>query len=80
MKLYEIWTVVQEEMSFKNISYLELWWPLCSVERNHLCHFSRGYQEEQICEIILNFNQWFRRRCHLKKKFTDDGQRTPDND
>ena len=25
------------QMSFKDISYLELWQTLCSVERNHLC-------------------------------------------
>ena len=35
--------VVQEEMSFKDISYLELWWPFCSVEWNHLCNFGRWY-------------------------------------
>ena len=28
--------------------------------------FGRGHQEEQICEIILYFDQWFRRRCLLK--------------
>ena len=27
--------VVQEEMLFKGISYLELWQPLCSVDWNH---------------------------------------------
>ena len=54
-------------MSFKDISYLELWWPLCSVERNHLCNFGRWYYEDQCCEIILNLNQWFR-RC-LKRHF-----------
>ena len=53
-------------MPFNDISYLELWHPFCSVERNHLCNFSRRYQEEQICEIILNWDQWFRRRCLLK--------------
>ena len=26
-------------MFFKDISYLELWQPSCSVERNHLCYF-----------------------------------------
>ena len=25
--------------------------------------FSRGYYEEQFCEIILNLDKWFRRRC-----------------
>ena len=39
---------------------------LCSAERNHLCNFGRGYQEEHFCEIRLNMDQWFRRRCHLK--------------
>ena len=57
--------MVQEEISFKDISYLELWRIFCSAEWNHLCNFGRGYQEEQFCEIILNLDQWFR-RCHLK--------------
>ena len=29
-------------MSFKDISYLELWRPFCSAERNHLCNFIEG--------------------------------------
>ena len=53
-------------MLFKDISYLELWQPFCSVEMNHLCNFSRGYTEEQFCKIILNVDQWLRRKCHLK--------------
>ena len=56
-------------MSFKDISYLELWRPFCNVEHNYLCNFGRGYQEEKFCEIILNLDQWFsmlRRRCVLK--------------
>ena len=56
--------MVQEEMQFKGISYLELRQPICSGERNHLCNFGKGYYEEQLCEIILNLGQWF--RCHLK--------------
>ena len=52
-------------MLFKDISYLELWQPLCSAELNHLCSFGREYYEEQFCEIILNFDEWFR-RCLLK--------------
>ena len=57
--------MVQEEMSFKGISYLDLWQPFVSVDRNYLCNFGRRYYEEQFCEIILNLDQWFR-RCHLK--------------
>ena len=37
-----------------------------SAEMYHLCNFGRGHHEEQFCEIILNLDQWFRRRCHLK--------------
>ena len=57
--------MVLEEMLFKGISYLELWQPFCSAERNHLCDFGRGYPEEKFREIILNLGQWFR-RCLLK--------------
>ena len=53
-------------MPFKSISYLELWQPFCSAERNNLCNFGRGYPEEQFCEIILNLGQRYRRRCLLK--------------
>ena len=53
-------------MTFKGISYWELWQPFCSAEHNHLCNCGRGYPEEQFCEIILNLGQWFRRRFHLK--------------
>ena len=44
-------------MLLKDISYLELWWPLSSVEQNHLCNFGRVHHEEQFCEIILNLDQ-----------------------
>ena len=60
--------MVQEEKLFKDISYLELWQIFCSVEWNHLCNFGRGDHKEQFCEIILNLNQWLRRR-HVFKRF-----------
>ena len=53
-------------MSSKDISYLELWRSLCSVELNHLCNISGGYHEEQFPEVILNLNQLFK-RCPLKE-------------
>ena len=43
-------------MSFKDISYLELWRPI----------FGNRHHEEQFCELILSLDQWFRKRCHLK--------------
>ena len=53
-------------MSSKDISYLELWRSLCSVELNHLCNISGGYHQEQFPEIILNLEQLFK-RCPLKE-------------
>ena len=44
-------------MLFKDLSYLELWQPYCSVDRNHLCNFGRVHHEEQFCEIIQNLDQ-----------------------
>ena len=44
-------------MLFKDISCLELWQPLCSMERENLCNFGRVHHEEQFCEIILNLDQ-----------------------
>ena len=58
--------MVQKEMSFKDISYLELWQPFSSADRKHLCNCGRGHLEKQFCEIILNLDQWFRRKCCLK--------------
>ena len=53
-------------MPFKDIYHLELWRPICSTEQNHLCNFGRKRQEEQFCDIILNLDQWFTKRCRLK--------------
>ena len=55
MKLFEFRPVVIEEMQFKSISYLKLWWPLCLAERNNLCNFGRGHYEEHLCKIIFEF-------------------------
>ena len=38
-------------MSFKDIAYLELWQPLCSVDWNHLCNTGRRH-EEQPCDFF----------------------------
>ena len=57
--------MVQEKL-FKDISYLELWQLFSYAELNNLCDFGRGYHKEQFCEIILNLDQWFRRRCIFK--------------
>ena len=64
-KYFDFRPVVQEEMPFKDISYIELWQPFCSVEGNHMCNFHRGYYEEQFCEKKMNLDQWLRRKCRL---------------
>ena len=53
---FEFGPVVQEEMSLKDISYLEVWQPPCSVEQKHFCNFGRRHHEEKFCEIILNLH------------------------
>ena len=60
MKKIRIWTSGSGG-DIKAISYLDLWRPIRSVERNCLYFFGRRYHEEQFCEIILNFDQWSRR-------------------
>ena len=65
-EVMEFGPVVQKERLFIDISYLELWQPLCSVDLNHLCNFGRRHHEEIFCEIIFNLDQWFSRECSLK--------------
>ena len=43
MKYFEFGPVVQEEMPFKDISNLQLWWPSCLAGQNHLGKFGRGF-------------------------------------
>ena len=52
---------VVQEFSFKDISYLEL----CQLffRRKTVC---ATLEEEYRCEIFLNLDQWFRRKCRLK--------------
>ena len=41
--------VVQQKKGY----LFHLWWPFCSAERNHLCHYGRGHYREQSFEIIF---------------------------
>ena len=56
----------QEEMAFKDISYLEFWPPLCSAEQNHWCNFGRGHYGKQLCDILLNLDQRFNQEMAFK--------------
>ena len=48
------------------IFYLELWCSFCPTQPNVLCKLIRGHYGVHICEIILDLEKWFRRRCRLK--------------
>ena len=66
MKLYGIWTSVSGVNAVKKCFLSRaLTAPLFSG-LELLVQFSRRYHEEQFCEIILNLDQWFRRKCILK--------------
>ena len=39
---FEFGPVIQKEMPFKDISYLQLWWPSCLRERIHFCTLLEG--------------------------------------
>ena len=45
-----------QKMLFKDIFYLQLWQPFCSVEQNHLYNFGRGHYKKHL-------DQWNRRCC-----------------
>ena len=55
-----------QEVLFKDISYLLIWWPFYLGEQNHLCNSGIGHFERHFCEIILNLDLWFKRKCCLK--------------
>ena len=48
---------------------------ICSkfLAKAYVLYARRGHGEHS-CEIILNLDQLFRRKCHLKKKFTEGGR------
>ena len=50
------------EKILKDIFYLQLCQLSFLAEQNH---FGKGLYEEHLCEIILNLDQWFLRKCHL---------------
>ena len=58
--------MVQKKMSFKDISYLQLWWPICLTEWNHLCKCGRGHYEGPLNEINSNLDKWFKRKFYFK--------------
>ena len=41
-----------QDMSFRCISYLELWRPLCSAKQIHLCNFGRGIMRNRFGPVF----------------------------
>ena len=42
-----------------------------AMDPNHLNNFERGPTKDHFCAVLSKSNQWFWRRCRLKKLFTD---------
>ena len=43
-----------------------------TAQRSCLRNVWKGHYGKQLCEVILNLDQWFRTECYLKVKFTDN--------
>ena len=52
-------------MPFINCDSIDVTASSCSAQQKNLGNFGRGQYEQHVCEIILNEDQCFRRRCHL---------------
>ena len=58
---------VAKEIPFKDITILTLVANfLNQAERSDQIYFGRGHHKEHFCEINLNLDLWFRRKCRLK--------------
>ena len=66
VKLYEVWTRVSVGDVILSHFLSRTLAAICSVDWDDLCNFGRRHHEEQPCEIILNFDQWYWRKCCLK--------------
>ena len=62
---FEFRRVVQENMSFLDISYLQLRRLFCLAEQNHFFNFGKGHYGKHSCEIILNLKEMLKKS--LKK-------------
>ena len=52
----------------KNLFLAPVTW--YAMDRNNMNNFERGPTKDHSCEVWSKSNQWFRRRCSLKKLFT----------
>ena len=66
VNLVRIWLKRRYRLEILIYSFAQ---PFCSAgwaELDHLCNFDSGHYENYFREIILNLNEWFRRRCSFK--------------
>ena len=63
MYLFWIWTSGSGRDA---LFYLQLWWPSCVAEQNHLGNLCCRYYEEHFCVFCIWTSAWFRRRWRLK--------------
>ena len=57
---------VAKEISFKSISIFSSGGHIVQRELKILINLGRGHHDDYFCEITLNLDQWFKRRCGLK--------------
>ena len=67
------------EDDFLNFSFRLPWQPEFCMEFISLGNFHKGPSQEHSYEVWRKLAQWFRRRCHLSKKLTDDTRHTTDD-
>ena len=67
---------VVQEMSFKRFLIWSSGLALMFSGSEPFMQFGRGHHGEHSCEIILYLDQWFRRRCCLKKSLRTESQWT----
>ena len=60
----------------QDFSYLQLGWPFCSVEQNHLCNFGRGHYEEHSCKLFKIWTTGSGDVVSRKSLWAEDGQKT----
>ena len=50
--IFEFGPMVKERIWFKDISYLELWWPLCLAEQYYLSNFGKSIMRNNSVKLF----------------------------
>ena len=73
VKLFEFGSVVQEEILFKRFLIWSSGGPPVRWSGTICAILKEGFMGNIHVKLYEIWNLWFRRRCCLKKKFSDDG-------